>query len=161
MDWQHPTKYRHYIQKFPQGNTSFEKIDLEEAFKCRFQKLTNAVQTDVKNIYTEDFAEHSGVKVFTPPVSDLAYNASEIVLCLRWRTEECGDVIYWSDKFFDYITGQKFQYNDTLTPNRYWQLIMEKAPSIETKLPNGDPRYLIMKYTLRNWAGKFFTESQL
>lgn len=157
----HPTQFRHYLQKYPQGETTFDEIDIEETFKCRFQKLTNAVQTDIKNIYTEDFAERSGVNMYVPPVSDLAYNTSELALYLRWRVEECEDVLYWSDKFFKYITGQKFEYHDTLTQNRYWQLIMEKAPSVETKLPNGTPRYLIMKYTLKNWAGEFFETSQL
>lgn len=157
MAWQHPTEYRHYLRKYPQGDTTFDEIDIEETFKCRFQKMSNATQTDVKNIYEESYAEKSGSRLFCPPVDDLAYNTSEIALYLRWRSDECDDVLYWSDKFFKYITGQRFEYHDTFRPNRYWQFVMEKAPSAETDTP----QYLIIKYTLKNWAGEFFETSQL
>lgn len=161
MAWTHPTKYRHYIRKYPQGSNTFSEIDIEETFRCRFQKMTNACQTDVKNIYEEDYSEQNGSRIWVPSVEDLAYKTSEISLYLRWRSDECGDVQEWSDKFFNYVTGQKLEYHDTLRPNRYWQLVFEKAPDVQTEILNNSPQYLIVKYTFKNWGGKFYSTSQI
>lgn len=157
----HPTKFRHYLRKFSQGETSFPEIDIEETFKCRFQKMTGLIHTDVKNIYTEDFAEQSGLRIFIPEKDDLAYSASEISINLRWRSDECDSVQEWSDRFFNYVSGQKIEYHDTFRPNRYVQLILEKAPDVETEMLYSNPQYLIVKYTFKNWGGKIYSESQI
>lgn len=157
----HPTEYRFYLQKYPQGNTSFEEIDVEEYFKCRYVKMTGNSPTEVKNTYSEDFVEVSGKKVWTPPVDDLAYKPSEIKLSLRWRSDICEDVHVWSQKFFNYVTGQKIEWNDTFRPGRYWQLILEKAPEVTTEILYTDPKYLIVEYTFTNFGGKYYSESQL
>lgn len=161
MTWTHPTKYRFYLRKFPQGDVVFPEIDIEETFKCRFQKMTGGGYTDVKNLYDEDFAENSGLRIFVPSPEDLAYSSSEISINIRWRSDECGDVQEWSDKFFQYVTGQRIEYRDTFRPNRYYSLILEKAPSIETEILYSNPQYIIIKYTFKNWGGKFYTQSQI
>lgn len=158
-NWAHSTKYRHYIKKYPQGNTSFQQIDIEEQFKCRFQKMSNATQTGAKNVYIEDYAEHNGARIFVPTV--IVYESSEIDLYLRWRSDECDDVLIESDNFFNYISGHKFEYHDTFRPNRYWQFVLKKAPAVQTEILNSDIQYLIIKYTLTNWGGKPYATSQL
>lgn len=160
-EWQHHTPYRFYIQKYPQGTTTFNTVDIEEYFKCRYVKMTGNGHSDVKNIYAEDFSEMDGQKVWIPPLSALSYKTSEISLYLRWRSDECGDVQEWSDKFFEYVTGQKLEWHDSFRPDRYWQLLLEKAPSIETEILSRKPNYLIVKYTFTNFGGKFYKESQL
>lgn len=160
MSWQHHTPYRFKIQKYKQGTTNFSQIDIEEQFKCRFQKMTGVAPTGVKNTYSEDFSEVSGKKVWVPAPDDLAFESSEMSLYLRWRSDECGDVHQCADDFFNYVVGQKLEWYDTFR-KRYLQLILEKAPSIETEILNRKPNYLIVKYVFTNFGGKPDTESQL
>lgn len=161
MAWNHSTQFRHYITKYPQNGEAFDKVDIEEFFKCRYVSLSNAIQTSVKNTYTESFAEHDGTRVWTPSYTDLAYNTSEMTLCLRWRSDECGDVQEWSDKFFQYVTGQKIQYNDTFRPNKYWQLLMTNAPTIMAEKLFGDLQYRFVNFKFTNWGGRCFSSSQI
>lgn len=151
--WQHHTKYRFKIQKYPQGTTTFPIVDIEQKFKCRFQKMTGNAPAGVKNVYFEDFAERSGKKAWTPEVEDLAYESSEVSLYLRWRSDECDDVRANADDFYEYVVGQKLEWFDTLR-NRYLQLVLDKAPSVETEILDRKPNYLIMKYTFTNFGGK-------
>lgn len=161
MAWTHPTKYRFYLRKYPQGDVTFSEIDIEETFKCRFQKMTNAAPTDIKNIYEEDFAEQDGSRIWVPGTEDLAHKTSEISLYLRWRSDECDNVQEWSDKFYNYIAGQRVEYHDTFRPNRYFQLLMEKAPEVQTEILYSEPHYLIVKYTFKNWGGKIYSTTQI
>lgn len=157
--WVHPTQYRHYIKKYPQAGTTFQQIDLEQNFKCRYVSLENANNPTIKNIYTEDYAEHDGQRVYID--SNLAYNASELTLTLRWRQSECGDVLVWSDKFLNYITGQKFEYHDTFRPGKYWQLLFKDTPQVKAQRLFGDEQYIFLAYKLTNWGGKPLAKSAL
>lgn len=160
MSWNHATPYRFKIQKYKQGSTTFEQIDIEEQFKCRFQKMTGVSPTGVKNTYSEDFSEVSGKKVWTPAPSDLAFEASEVTLYLRWRSDECDDVHQYADNFYNYVVGQKLEWYDSFR-KRYLQLILEKAPSVETEILDRNPQYLIMKYVFTNFGGRPTTTSKL
>lgn len=159
MAWSHSTQYRHYLRKYPQGDTVFPEIDIEEYFKCRYVSLENAEHTSAKTVYTEDYAEHDGIRVWTSP--DIAYNASELTLTLRWRQEECGNVQEWSEKFFEYISAQKFQFHDTFRPDKYWQFILIDAPTIKNERLYGDQQYRFISYKLKNFGGRPFKQSQL
>lgn len=161
MSWQHATKFRFYIQKYSQGTTTFPITDIEESFKCRYVKMVGMGHTDVKNTYSENFAEANGLRMFTPPVADIAYDKSEISLYLRWRSDECGDVHEWANKFFDYVTAQKLEWHDTFRSNGYWQLILEKAPEIKTETLIHKPNYLIVSYKFTNFGGGPYKTSQV
>lgn len=157
----HPTQYRFYLQKYPQGDTTFDVEDVEQLFKCRYVKMVGNTHTDAKNIYAEDYAEANGSRVWTPAADDVVYKSSEISLYLRWRSDECESVLDWSDKFFEYVSGQKLEWHDTFRPDRYLQLVLEKAPEIQTEILNCKPNYLIVKYIFNNFGGKIYRESQL
>lgn len=157
--WTHPTQFRHYLQKYPQGNTTFEEIDIEETFKCRYVSLKNTQNPSVKSVYTEDYAEHGGQKVWSD--ENPIYNASELTLTLRWRSDECGDVQEWSEKFIEYITAKKFQYHDTFRPDKYWQFIFKDAPNIESERLYGTQQYRYVSFKLNNFGGKPSKTSQL
>lgn len=159
--WHHHTPFRFYLQKYAQNGVAFPVIDIEEHFKCRYVSLENTNPTAVKNTYTEDYAEHSGKRLYVPAPEELAYDTSELTLTLRWRSDECGNVQQCSDAFFNYITGQKIEYHDTFRPDKYRQLIMTAAPSVKAEQLHGDLQFRFMQYKLTNWAGKIFTESQI
>lgn len=120
------TKYRHYIQKLPQGETSFDKIDIEQHFQCRFVEMTGTDAESVKNVYTEDFAEHNGVRVWSGDTP--VYKGGDISLTLRWRSDECDDIMAKSNAFFEYIAGKKIEYSDTFR-NKYFELICSAEPT--------------------------------
>lgn len=157
--WQHPTQFRHYLQKYPQGDVQFPQVDIEELFKCRYVSLKNAQNPSIKSVYTEDFAERGGQKVWSG--EDPIYNASELTLKLRWRSEECGDVQEWSEKFIEYISGRKFEYHDSFRPNKYWQFIFKSEPSIDAERLYGGHQYRYVSFKLNNFGGKPAETSQL
>lgn len=159
MAWSHHTKYRHYIRLYPQGSTTHDEIDIEEYFKCRYVSLENADNPSIKSVYSEDYAEHDGQRVYSSP--DIAYNASELTLTLRWRSEECGDVQEWSEKFIEYITGKNLEYHDTFRPNKFWQLIFKDSPSIKAERLYGNQQYRFISFKMSNFGGRPYKQSQL
>ena len=160
-EWHHHTSFRFYIQKYPQEGVTFSPIDIEEQFKCRYVSLEGAKPTKVKNIYKEDYLERSGKRIYVPKPAKLTYDTSDLLLTLRWRSDECGNVQTWSDSFFDYITGQKLEYHDTFRPDKYWQVLMEESPVIKASQLYGSPQFIFIQYKLANWSGTSFKESQL
>ena len=159
MDWNHHTKYRHYLRLYPQEDTVYSEVDIEEYFKCRYVSLENAEKSSIKTVYCEDYAEHDGQRVFSFP--DIAYNASELTLTLRWRSDECGDVQEWSEKFIEYITGKKLEYHDTFRPNKFWQLIFKDSPSIKAERMYGNQQYRFISFKMSNFGGRPYKQSQL
>ena len=159
MAWNHATQYRHYIQMYPSADKEHPEIDLEEYFKCRYVSLKNAVSPSVKSVYTEDYAEQDGKKVYAAP--NVVRNSSELTLTLRWRSDECGDVQRWSQTFTVFISGKKFQYHDTFRPNKYWQFIFTDTPTIEAERLHGDLQYMYLSFKLLNFGGVPYRESQL
>lgn len=163
-EYKHPTDFRHYIQKYSEKSPSGEKInypqiDLEEYFKCRYVSLENAETPSVKSVYTEDFAEHEGSRIYTSP--DVAHNASELTLTLRWRSDECEDVQEWSEKFTDYVSGKKIEYHDSFRPGLYWQLIFKDSPTVKAEKLFGAVQYRFVSYKFYNFGGKPYKTSQL
>lgn len=162
--WEHKTDFRHYIQKYSEksasGETiSFSQIDLEEYFKCRYVSLENADTPSVKSVYTEDFAEHDGQRVWSS--DNPVYNASELTLTLRWRSDECEDVQEWSGKFAEYVAGKKFEYRDTFRPDKYWQFIFKDSPVVKAEKLFGNLQYRFVSYKLSNFGGKPYKTSQI
>lgn len=160
MSWVHHSGYRFYIQKYPQGSVSFQRIDVEEKFQCRFMKMDGVVESAVKNVYTEDYAEIDGVRVHAPLPNKLRYSSSDIILKLRWRSDECADVLAAADEFFKYVTGQKLEWYDTFR-GRYLELILTDSPTVEYQKLNSPVKYLVMSYKFKNFAGKIFKQNQL
>lgn len=159
MAWTHPTEYRHYIQLYPRNGKDYAETDLEMAFQCRYVSLENAVTPSAKSVYAEDYAEHDGQRVYASP--DVVHNASELTLTLRWRSDECGDVQEWSQRFIDYALGRKFQYHDSLRPDKYWQFVFKDAPTVKAERLYGDLQYRFLSFKLSNFGGKPYKESQL
>lgn len=155
----HPTKYRHYIQKYRQGLSVFSKVDIEEMFQCRFVSMDGADAQSVKNVYTEDYNDHDGIRLWVgnTPV----YKGGDISITLRWRSDECGDVIAKSDAFFEYISGRRLEYSDTLRPGKYWQLICTAEPTIKAEKLHGEVKYRFITYKFTNFGGKPYKTSQI
>lgn len=160
MAWKHHTDYRFYIHKHTQGTTTFPKVDVEDMFKCRFMKMSGATVPAVKNVYSEDYAEQDGLRMWVPDPADITYKDSEITITLRWRSDECGDVEEASDNFFNYVTGQKLEWYDTFR-NKYWQLILTDTPSVQFEDLHSPLQYKVVDYKFTNYGGRPHTTSQI
>ena len=161
MSYNHHTKYRFYIKKYPQGSTTFPQVDLEEYFDCYYKSFSGNQQTKAKNVYEESYAEHNGSRIWTPDVADIAYDTSDITLTLVWKSNADYAVLDGEDKFFQYVTAQKIEYHDTFRPNRYWQLCLIEAPELSQELLHGGQQYRVVKYKFKNFGGKYYKTSQI
>ena len=161
MSYKHHTKYRFYIQKYPQGDTTFPMLDLEEHFNCYYKSFSGNKPTKVVNVYEEKFAEKSGSNLWVPDVADIAYDTSDITLTLVWKSNEEYAVLEDEQAFFYYVTAQKLEYHDTFRPDRYWQLCLIDAPDDGEELLHGGLQYRVVKYKFRNFGGKFYPTSQI
>lgn len=154
----HPTKYRHYLQKLPQGQTTFDKIDIEQQFQCRVVEMTGADAMAPKKVYSEDYAEKDGLRVWNDTTQ--VYKGGDISITLRWRSDECDDIIAKSDAFLEYISGQKIEYSDTFR-NKYFQLICSAEPTIKAENLKSAIKYRFITYKFTNFGGKYFKTSQI
>ena len=160
-DWKHHTHYRFYMQRYEDGysTTPYEVVDIEERFQCRYVSLENGTSPALKSVYTEDFAEHDGLRVYTD--DDPKFKSSEVTLTLRWRSEECGNVQTSMQFFVNYITGKKIEYHDTFRRNKYWQLIFDGSPEIVAEKLYGNSQYRFVRFKFTNFGGRPYTESHL
>lgn len=154
----HPTKYRHYIRLYPKGTDLPFKIDIEEWFRCRFVSMTGTDAQSVKNVYTEDYNDHDGLRIWVGDTP--VYKGGDVSITLRWRSDECDDVIAKSDEFFEYISGKRIEYSDTLR-NKYFELICTAEPTVKAENLIGPVKYRFITYKFTNFGGKPFNTSQL
>lgn len=147
-----------YMQKYPQGTTTFPVQDIEAVYKCKYRQFKDLVfDGDVSNIYTESFTEHSGVRTYIPNPEDLAFKEYECKLQLLFNRKTCQAD---SETFYKTFRGQLVEYHDTFR-NKYATLLMIKRPVIQQeKLYSGTP-YQLVEFTFTNFKGTTFTTSQI
>ena len=160
-EWVHHTPYRFYVQRYPDANSQggYPIIDLEEHFKCRYVSFKGLTRPAPKTVYTEDYPEMDGLRVWTD--YNVKCKSSEVTLTLRWRSEECG-YVQPAMKFIEtYIMGRKFEYHDTFRPGYYWQLICNSAPEITQERLYGNQQYIFAQFKFTNFGGTPTTYSKL
>lgn len=147
-----------YIQKYPQGTTTFAQENIETKYNCIYKQFTDLVfDGDIQNAYTETFSEHSGVRTYIPDPEDLAFKEYECKLQLLFNRKTCQTD---SETFYKAFRGQLVEYHDTFR-NKYATLLMIKRPTIQQeKLYSATP-YQLVEFTFTNVKGKTFTESQI
>lgn len=162
MSFIHSTKYRFYIQRYPEGTTKYNVLDIEESFDCHYKAMGNNAQPAVKNFYEEKFAEQNGSKIWLPQSpSDVAFDTSELTLELLFKSNRDYEVLHNEQRFLDYITARRFEYHDTFRPDRYWQLTFVSAPETKGEILYGGQQYRWVAFKLKNWGGKYYTTSQI
>lgn len=147
-----------YMQKYPQGNTTFEQEDIESKYNCIYKQFTDLVfDGEISNVYTESFTEHSGVRTYIPDPDDLAFKEYECKLQLLFNRASCQSD---SELFYKAYRGQLCEYSDTFR-NKFCTLLMTKRPTIQQeKLYSGTP-YQLVEFTFTNVKGTTFTTSQI
>lgn len=157
----HSTQYRFYLQRYDVNGLKGPLIDIEEEFNCLYQSMSGNGQSAVKNHYEEDYAELSGVRIWLPKSEDISFSASDLTLCLLFKSDKDYKVLEDEQRFLDYITAKKFEYHDTFRPNRYWQLTLVGEPNTKSEILYGGQQYRLVEFPLYNWGGKYYTTSQL
>lgn len=147
-----------YMQKYPQGYTTFEQEDIEAKYKCTYKQFKDLVfDGDIQNIQTENFTEHSGVRVYVPAPEDLSFKEYECKLQLLFSRSTCKAD---SEAFYKAYRGQLCEYYDTFR-GKYATLLMIKRPTVqEEKLYSSTP-YQLVEFTFTNVKGTTFTTSQI
>lgn len=157
-EYSHPTKYRFYAQRWPDSSTTYPKVDIEQEYNARFMRFTDfELDGNVGNVYTESFAEKSGVSAYIPPKSDLAHQSYDCRLKLLFKGS---DVQANVRRFTEDWTGVKLQYYDTFRC-RYAVMMMTKTPSIVSQRLYSSQQFAEVEFTFSNIEGKTFSESQL
>lgn len=150
--------YNFYIEKYPTKShpARWGRVNIETRFNCEYSQFTEvSFNGDIKNIYTEDFAEKSGEDVY---ISDeLAFKSFECKLTLLFRKSTCQNDVR---SFMDYIYGNKIEYNDTFR-KRYLTLLMTTKPNIKQEKLYGDEPYMLVEFTFKNILGQSFSSSQI
>lgn len=151
--------YHFYIQKYPQGSSTFQKVDLEQTYKCRYKQFKDfAFSGDVKNVYTEDFSEKSGAsKIWIPKKEDLAFQSYDCTLELLFDKQTCLEDVR---KFDDEIRGCKIEYSDDFR-SKFVTLVMTKQPQIQQEVLHGNRKYMLVSFIFTNILGKTFEQSQI
>lgn len=151
----HPTKYRHYIKKYSDGQAA--ATDIESTYNARYMKFVDFnIDGDVQNIYEETFVERSGSNVFIPSKDDLAFGTYTCKLTLLFRGD---NVLTNVRNFTEAYQGVKIEYSDTFR-NRYATLLMIEKPQVEQERLYGD-KYQVVTFTFKNILGKTFSTSQI
>ena len=147
-----------YIQKYPQGYTTFEQEDIEAKYKCTYRQFKDLLfDGHIQNISTETFAEHSGVRVYVPAPEDLAFKEYECKLQLLFNRATCQAD---SEAFYKAYRGQLCEYYDTFR-NKYATLLMIKRPTIQQEKLYSNTPYQLVEFTFTNVKGTTFTTSQI
>lgn len=149
--------YNYYVQKYPVGSTKYSKVDIEQKYNCKVQKVTNAtIDGDVKNVYAETFAESSIPQVYLP--DNVARDTTSVTLKIKFYGAQCANN---AKAFSDYISGVKCEYSDTMR-NRYVTFLMTDKTSVEDEqLYKGAASWQIVNFTLTNIYGESFLKSQI
>lgn len=151
-------QYKFYIQRYKKGSTSYPKRDIEEYYKCHYKQFKGFFfDGEIKNSYTEDYAETSGDRVWLPEQTDLAFKSYECKLELLFKKDTCQEDVR---KFYEDIRGVKLEYSDTFR-NRYLPVILIKQPNVEQEILYGDSPYMLVSFTFNAFKGQSFATSQI
>ena len=164
--------YKFYIQRYSRKHwnketSQYDKeekgelIDIEEQFKCKYVKFEGLSETgNVKNIYTETYAETEELRVYIP--DEVLYENTDLSLTLLFAPDSANesDVQNNERAFFEYISGHKIEYHDTFR-NRYVSLLLINKPEVIGEVLYGGSRYREVKYTFKNIYGRSFETSKI
>ena len=150
--------YNHYIQKYPIGETTFPIEDIESVYHCWYCQFTDySSDGEIKNIYQEEYAEKSGVRLFIPAPADLTFKSDEYKLRLLFNRKTCQEDYR---AFYESFRGVKCEYHDTFR-KRYITILMTKKPSIVGEKIYKTTPYQLVEFTFTNVLGESFKTSQI
>lgn len=138
--------YSFFIRRM--APTAMARENIETAYNCIYRQFQDlAFGGEVKNIYTEDYAEMDGARVYIP--NEPKRKTYECKLQLLFDKPTCQSDVR---RFVENYMGTKFEYQDSFR-NITAHLIMTKRPTIkEEKLYTESP-YMLVEFTFTNIDG--------
>lgn len=150
--------YHFYIHKYPQGSQTFSKVDVEITYNCKYKAFKDLFfDGNIKNTYSESYAEQSGNRLYVPDKSDLAFDVYDCTLELLFDKQTCQDDLR---KFYEDIRGQRIEWSDDFR-NLYVSLINTEAPSVTQEVLYGNRPYQLISIKFQNYLGRVFKQSQI
>lgn len=150
--------YHFYIKRFPDSSGTYPKRDIESYYKCHYKQFKDFFfDGDVKSVWTEDYSEVSGDRVWLPEQDDLAFKSYDCKLELLFRKDTCQEDVR---KFYEDIRGVRLEYSDTFR-NRYLPIILIKSPNVEQEILYGNNPYMLVSFTFNAFMGQSFETSQI
>lgn len=151
-------QYGLYIQFYPteRFTTVEPPVPLEETYNCKYKQFKDFFfDGEVKNIYTEDYAEQNGVRIYIP--EEPTHSSYECKLELLFSKATVQED---TRRFYNDIKGRKIEWHDTFR-NRYVTLVSIKQPQIQQEILYGKTPYMLVTFTFNNIHGTTFLESQI
>lgn len=125
-------------------------IDIEGRYKAHYRTMTNIGDYgDVKNVYTEDYAESSMLRSYFPPSAEITHKSTTHELTLYFSGEKCYDN---SLLFEREVMGRRFLWFDSFR-HQFAMVAMNKQPKKNSERLYGLHQYRDMTYTFDDLAG--------
>lgn len=141
------SRYKVYMTRYA-GTTWEEPVDLEASYKGLFYyKCTGLNAKGEPRVYTEEYAEKDGVRVFIP--DNTTRKSTEIVLELLFKGDDRQTVF---QSFCDYITGRKLRFWDT-ERKRMAEMFLSGAVSVSEESISGTTPFFIASFTFTTYNG--------
>lgn len=139
-----------------------QMYDIEENFSCRYVRVEGLSDDgNVKNVYTEEYAETEELRVYSPKT--ILHKNNEISLTLLFLANNNTNPYDVQDnerRFFEFIKGRKVEFHDNFR-NRWVSLLLLNKPETVGEVLYGGSRYRQVKYTFKNIYGSSYTESKI
>lgn len=144
-------KYEFYMQRYVDGVWE-APVSLENKFKgLKYMRCIGiSDKGNIKNIYTEDYAEADNLRVYVP--KEPKRESTELEFEFAFLGENRRDLY---DQFVDWCTGHKIKYWDTFR-NREVDMILVDGIKIDDSddKSTGDTKYIVVKIKFKNINGQ-------
>ena len=142
--------YKFYMSRWD-NNVWEPDVDLETYFigmkymSC--EGLSN--YGEIKNVYTEDYAEEDGVSAYIPAPDDVVRESTDIEFEFAFGGDNRRDTF---DSFVKFISGYKIRYWDTARMREVEMVLKEKVEVDEDLLLGASP-YIVVPFKFKNING--------
>lgn len=150
--------YNFYIQLYPTNDEYTPVEDIEKKYNCKYKQFKSFFfNGEVKNVYTEDYAEQNGVRIWLPGCEERTYKSYDCTLELLFDKATCQKDVR---ELYNHINGQPLEYHDTFR-NRYVKLLCTKQPSIAQEILYGERPYILVSFVFSNVDGRTYASSHV
>lgn len=140
--------YKFYMSRFIDGSWETD-ISLEDYFDgMRYSRCEGlSSKGKIKNIYTESYAEHDGVRLFIP--ENPRRESTDVVFTFLFTGDSRRDVY---DSFVEWLSGYRVRYWDTCR-NRELEFILIEAIEPDQDMLYGSIPYISAEFKCKNIKG--------
>lgn len=143
--------YKFYMSRYINDEEGWEaEVELTEKFKglifCQVEGLSS--YGEIKNIYTESFAESDMLRVYLP--EKVTRKSTDIKLTVVFSDKDRRDVY---DSFVEFISGKIIKYWDNVR-NREVEMIQTDKIKVDEDIIYGSAPYIAVEFPFKNIKGQ-------